>query len=109
MKEKIITILIVLALIFFIYFYIKIGNFTPKDNEFLNEIRKLELKVDSLNRSKDSIKTVIDSTHIKIITNEKHYQERINTILIQSSSADSSFVSNYIRQYADKNSLFNSK
>jgi len=68
-----------------------------KKDDLLERINRLELKIDSLNSKKDSIRNVVDSTHIKIITNERHYQERINTIIAQPSSADSSYVSNYIR------------
>jgi hypothetical protein len=92
-----------------ILIYIDIANFTPKEDVVLERIDKLELKIDSLNKTKDSIRTIIDSTYVKIITNEKHYQERINTILIQSASADSSFITDYIRLYSEQNSLFNSK
>ena len=102
MKEKIITILIVLSLIFLICLYIKIGDFTPKDDKFISEIKKLELKIDSLNRNKDSIRTVIDSTHIKIITNEKHYQERINTIIVQPLDSDLLLFKSYINNYGKK-------
>lgn len=82
----------------------------PKESNndlLLNRINQLELKLDSLNNKKDSIRTVIDSTHVKIVTNEKHYQERVNIIINQSSSADSGFIADYIRLYADKNPLPN--
>jgi len=78
------------------------ADFTPKEDVLLEKISKLESKIDSINNKKDSIRTVIDSTHIKIVTNEKHYQERINTIIVQSSSDDSSYVSNYIRLHRNK-------
>ena len=92
-------ILIFLIIIIFFWVYLSLADFTPKSNVLLERINRLELKIDSLNNKKDSIRTIIDSTHIKIVTNEKHYQERINTIVHQSSSADSSFISNYIRQH----------
>ena len=101
----------ILGVVLVAFLYYKLANFHPvdKDDELLRRINELELKIDSLNSRKDSIRSVIDSTHVKIITNEKHYQERINTIILQSSSDDSSFVSNYIRQYANKNSLFDTE
>ena len=97
--------------ILFIIFYISIADFTPvdKDDLVLKRINELELKIDSLNNKKDSIRTIIDSTHVKIVTNEKHYQERINTILVQSASADSSYITDYIRLYSEQNSLSNFK
>ena len=109
-KSLLVKIGVVILVALFIWFYISIADFSPKvdkDDLLLQRITELELKIDSLNNKKDSIRTVIDSTHIKIITNEKHYQERINTIIRQSSSDDSSFVANYIRQYSDKNPLPN--
>ena len=109
MKNWKITVIVIVTSILLIIFYISIADFNnpSKEDKLLKKITELELKIDSLNKHKDSIRTVIDSTHIKIITNEKHYQERINTIIRQSSSDDSSFVANYIRQYSDKNSLSN--
>ena len=85
MKNTLITIAGVIFVVLFIWFYISIADFTSpaeKDELLLKKITELELKIDSLNNRKDSIRTVIDSTHVKIVTNEKHYQERINTILI---------------------------
>lgn len=73
----------------------------------LEKIESLDKKLDSINNKKDSVRIAIDSTHIKIITNEKHYQERVNTIMLQSSSADSDFITNYIRQYRSKNDSIN--
>lgn len=97
---KIIGILIIILL--FVWFYISVADFNPvqKDEILLKKITELELKVDSLNNKKDSIKTVIDSTHIKITTNEKHYQERINTIIIQPDSFSELFTRQYILEYA---------
>lgn len=109
MKIWLVRILILILFILFIIFYYNIADFTPKEDALLEKITKLESKIDSINNKKDSIRTVIDSTHIKIITNEKHYQERINTIIVQSASADSSFITDYIRLYSEQNSLSNSK
>lgn len=106
-KTNTILLIIITILLFVIYFYIITADFSPKDDKLLQKINGLELKIDSINSKKDSIRTVIDSTHVKIVTNEKHYQERINTILVQSASSDSGFISNYIRQYSSKNALSN--
>lgn len=102
MKIWLVRILILILFILFIIFYYNIADFTPKEDILLEKITKLESKIDSINNKKDSIRTVIDSTHIKIITNEKHYQERINTILVQSDSDNLVFFKNYINNY-DKN------
>ena len=108
-NKKTILIIIVVALLL-IGFYIKVADFSvPKtdDDKFYKKITELELKIDSLNYQKDSIRTVIDSTHIKIITNEEHYKEKVNTIMLQPFSADSSFIIDYIRQYRSKNDSIN--
>ena len=102
MKIWLVRILILILFILFIVFYYNIADFTPKEDILLEKITKLESKIDSITNKKDSIRTVIDSTHIKIITNEKHYQERINTIIIQSDSDNLVFFKNYINNY-DKN------
>jgi hypothetical protein len=96
------------AIILFIVFYIKIADFTPidKDDLLLKKINELELKIDSINNTKDSIRTIIDSTHVKIITNEKHYQERINTIITQPLSVDSQFISDYIGRYIESHKSY---
>ena len=75
-------------------------NLIPKKDNLIEKVNELELKLDSLNNLKDSIRTVIDSTHVKIITNEKHYQERINTIITQPDSTSESFTRQYLRDYA---------
>ena len=94
--------LIPIIIILFIIFYYNMADFTPKEDVLLEKISKLESKIDSINNKKDSIRTVIDSTHIKIVTNEKHYQERINTIIVASDSDNLKFFKNYINNY-DKN------
>ena len=107
-SEKIfITVGLIIMLSLFIWFYIMIADFSPKDNILLQKIENIELKLDSIKDKKDSIRIVIDSTHVKIITNEKHFQERITTILVQPSSADSSEITDYIRQFANENPQYN--
>ena len=105
-KSLLIKIGVVILVALFIWFYISIADFSPKvdkDDLLLQRITELELKIDSLNNKKDSIRTVIDSTHIKIITNEKHYQERINTIIRQSSSDNLEYLRYYIKKYEEEN------
>jgi len=108
-KSLLVKIGVVILVALFIWFYISIADFSPKvdkDDLLLQRITELELKIDSLNNKKDSIRTVIDSTHIKIITNEKHYQERINTIINQPLSADSEYISNYIGRYIESHQSY---
>ena len=102
MKTWQIILLGLLTTALLVWFYISIADFNnpSKEDKLLKKITELELKVDSLNNKKDSIRTVIDSTHVKIITNEKHYQERINTIITQPDSISESFTRQYILEYA---------
>jgi len=100
---------VILAILIGVQQYFIINSPPKAEDILLKKITELELKIDSLNTYKDSIRTVIDSTHVKIVTNEKHYQERINTIITQSSSADSNFITNYIRQYSEQDIMLNSK
>lgn len=102
MKAWQIILLGLLTTALLVWFYISIVDFDnpSKEDKLLKKITELELKVDSLNNKKDSIKTVVDSTHIKIITNEKHYQERINTIITQPDSFSELFTRQYILEYA---------
>ena len=99
---------VIIGLILFVWLYISIADFTPEDKDdiLLKKINEIELKIDSIKNSKDSIRTVIDSTHVKIITNEKHYQERINTIITQPLSVDSQFISNYIGRYIESHKSY---
>jgi hypothetical protein len=102
MKTWQIILLGLLTTALLVWFYISIVDFDnpSKEDKLLKKITELELKVDSLNNKKDSIRTVIDSTHVKIITNEKHYQERVNTIITQPDSFSESFTRQYILEYA---------
>ena len=103
MKDKVIIGIILFILIVLLgvqQYSIWTNSRVDKDSIFLEKINKLELKLDSLNLKKDSIRTVIDSTHIKIITNEKHYQERVNTIITQPDSYSDSLTRQYIIEYA---------
>ena len=99
--------LIVVVFSILIGIYISMADFTPKNDDILfRKINELELKIDSLKDQKDSIRSVIDSTHVKIITNEKHYQERINTIISQPLSVDSQYVSDYIGRYIESHQSY---
>ena len=102
MKTWQIILLGLISIVLLIWFYLSIANFNnpSEEDKLLKKITELELKIDSLNRHKDSIRTIIDSTHVKIVTNEKHYQERINTIITQPDSFSESFTRQYLRDYA---------
>lgn len=106
-SEKTFIVIIICVILLFGWIYMKLADFSPKDDVLLQKIKNIELKLDSIKDKKDSIRIVIDSTHVKIITNEKHFQERITTILTQSSSTDSGEITDYIRQFANENPQYN--
>lgn len=107
MNNKIIVALVVLFLVVLLGIQQYIIRNTPqKEDILLEKITLLESKIDSINNQKDSIRNVIDSTHVKIITNEKHYQERINTIINQPLSADSQYISDYIGRYIESHKSY---
>lgn len=103
--NKVLKIIGIIAVVgFVVWLYLSVADFSPKkdrDAELIERLNRLESKLDSIKERKDSLRIVIDSTHVKIITNEKHYQERINTIIVQSSPADSQFVTDYINARLD--------
>ena len=103
MKDKVIIgtiVSILIALLIVQQYSIWTNTKVNKDSIFINKINKLESKIDSLNLRKDSIRIAIDSTHVKIVTNEKHYQERVNTIITQPDSYSDSLTRQYIFEYA---------
>lgn len=111
MKDKYIYILIVILVIlenFFIWFYIT-DKLNERDNTFIKKIDNIESQVNSLQPKKDSIRMTIDSTGIKIINNEQHYQEVINTIISQPTTSDYEFIRGYIRQYGSQKDSFSTR
>lgn len=92
---------ILLILILGIGYYSIVKNSPPStDDLILKEIQNLELKLDSLSDKKDSIRTIILTTDKEILNNEKHYEEVVNTIIIQPDSITDAFIGQYIRDYA---------
>lgn len=107
MKAENVRFIIILCLFILLYIFILNRNSNNEDDVLLEKINGLELKLDSLSNKKDSIREVIDSTHVKIITNEKHYKEVVNTIISQPTDSDYVFIANYIRQYRNQNDSTN--
>lgn len=93
-------------IILWLILYFSYADFSPP-KDYSKEISKIEQKLDSLKTEKDSIKTVIDSTHVKIITNETRFKEVVNTIISQPTDSDYVYIKNYIRQYRSKNDSSN--
>ena len=101
MNNKSWIIILIVSLLVLVIIYVKLADFNPKtdDDKLIKKIEKLENKLDSINCLKDSIRTVVDSTHVKIVENEKRYQEKINTIITKPDSFSDSFTRQYIREY----------
>ena len=87
-------ILEIVILILLIVILSKVSNYSDFQKVDTNEI---QIKLDSLKLQKDSIRSVVDSTHIKIINNENHYREVVNSILYQPVDSDYRFLSEYAR------------
>lgn len=81
--------------------YYMLADFNPKDHQLI-ELQKIESKLDFLRNQKDSIRTIILTTDREILKNEKHHEEVVNTIIIQSSNADSIFARDYIKKFIDE-------
>ena len=107
MENKKYSIIIIILLILVIGFQqYRLSNIKT-DTGLINKIESLENKINNLSNQRDSIRVVIDSTHVKIVTNEKHYQEMVNTIIIQPTHSDSSFISDYIRLHRSQRDSIN--
>lgn len=100
-KKYFVIVIIIFVLLMMGFQQYLIWNSPPKTEDvLLKKISELELKIDSINNKKDSVRKVIDSTHIKIITNEKHFKEKITTIIAQPDSYSESFTRQYLSNYA---------
>lgn len=103
MKDKFLYIIVGILFVLVILIWVSLAK-SPKPNEdiLLERIHKLELKIDSLNDKKDSLRIIIDSTHVKIINNEEHYKEVVNTILSQPDSITDLWTKQYINDYRNR-------
>ena len=99
--KSLIIIIVLIVLFVVLWFTIKIPE-SNKEDVLLKKISQLELKIDSLNNVKDSLRIVIDSTHVKIINNEEHYKEVINTIVSQPDSIVDLWSKQYINDYRQR-------
>lgn len=104
MSEKSRTILICASLILVIIgvYWWGISNSPPPDNEILSRLKKIESQLDSIEKKKDSVKTVIITVDKEIIKNEKHYEKVVNDIIHQPDSVNRIFTNDYIKRYIDK-------
>ena len=99
MENKKYSIIIIILLILVIGFQqYRLSNIKT-DTGLINKIESLEDKINNLSNQRDSIRVVIDSTHVKIVTNEKHYQEMVNTITLASDTDNLILFRKYIKDY----------
>lgn len=99
MKTKYIVIIgaVVCAIIYLAGMY-----FSPKVDKDVNALERIEHKIDSLSLKKDSIKTVIITVEKEIIKNRQTHEKIVDSIIIQSSSADSVFARDYIKKFINE-------
>lgn len=72
------------------------------DNSLLGEIKNLEIKLDSLNNKKDSIRTVVFTVDKEIVKNEKHYEKIVDTIIANNDSSNFEWARNYIEKFVNE-------
>lgn len=82
--------------------YYWIANFTPSirtpEDEILEKIENLTIKVDSIRRSNDSIKIIIDTTEVEIEHVYEKYIQVHDRIVTQSVDSDCVFFSRYLSE-----------
>lgn len=107
MKDKGIIIIIIVMIFGFLVFqqYWAWKKPPPSvDEQLLEKINNLELKIDSLSHKKDSIKTIIVQIERTIDKNHKNYEKVVNTILDSNDSTNYVWAKRYIEEYRLKHS-----
>jgi hypothetical protein len=106
MKDRNIFLLIFGGLILFIAFqqYLIYHSPPSKDEILIQQINKLESKIDSLSNKKDSIQTIVVQIEKTIDKNHKNYEKVVNTILTNDDSTNYVWAKQYIEQYRLKHS-----
>lgn len=106
MKDNRIILLIIIGVLCFIGFqqYIILHNTPTTDDQLLEKINKLELKIDSLSYKKDSIQTIIVEIEKTIDKNHKNHEKVVNTILNNDDSTNYAWAKRYIEEYRLKHS-----
>ena len=101
MKDNRIILLIIIGVLCFIGFqqYVILHNTPTTDDQLLEKINKLELKIDSLSYKKDSIQTIIVEIEKTIDKNHKNHEKIVNTILNNDDSANYAWAKRYIEEY----------
>ncbi len=100
-SNSFLVILFVSLFVVGIVVYINIST-TNREDALLKKVVEIETKIDKLSEKKDSLIIIIDSIDNKLQKNENEYQEKVNSILNQSSHDDSVFISDYLRRFLEK-------
>jgi len=77
------------------------------NSELLRSLDSLKSQIDSLNFTRDSLRTVIDTNKVQIIEIEKRYETIRDRIINQSVDSDCITFSNYLSSYQRLSSLNN--
>ncbi len=102
-KYKEFLILIIGILTISIIYYLGVNSSPPnKEDILLEKINRIESKINSLSRKKDSIRTIIITVDKEIIKNEHHYEKVVNDIIHQPDSINRIFTNDYIERYIDR-------
>lgn len=94
------VVIVLIALIIVVFMYDCYSRFYTDNNTYLQEISKLESKIDSIKSHRDSLHLVIDSTHTEMINIKHTYEKTVD--IIHNNSVDSNYVffTNYINNYS---------
>lgn len=94
------VVIVLMALIIVVFMYDCYSRYYTDNNTYLQEMLKLESKIDSIKSHRDSLHLVIDSTHTEMINIKHTYEKTVD--IIHNNSVDSNYVffTNYINNYS---------
>lgn len=94
------VVIVLIALIIVVFIYDCYSRYYTNNDTYLQEIQKLESKIDSIKSHRDSLHLVIDSTHTEMINIKHTYEKTVD--IIHNNSVDSNYVffTNYINNYS---------
>lgn len=94
------VVIVLIALIIVVFMYDHYSRYYTNNDAYLQEMLKLESKIDSIKSHRDSLHLVIDSTHTEMINIKHTYEKTVD--IIHNNSVDSNYVffTNYINNYS---------